>query len=78
MADTVQVPTDVADKTADATEQPAEPADTNANDTDPVPEPPDAANVKVVPNCVATLVIDNAVWSRFDTVTVTDPVVADA
>lgn len=78
VAETEHVPTDVADRTSEESEQPAEPADTNANDTEPEPEPPDVANVNEVPNCVATLVIDNAVWSRFDTVTVTDPVVADA
>ena len=78
VAETVQVPTDEADRTSAASEQSAEPADTKVNDTDPEPEPPDVANVNAVPSCVATVVIDSAVWVRFDTVTVTDPVVADA
>jgi hypothetical protein len=78
VAETVHVPTEVADKTSATSEQPAEPADTKVNDTVPEPEPPDVASVNAVPSCVATVVIDRAVWVRFDTVTVTDPVVADA
>jgi hypothetical protein len=77
VADTVHDPTDDVESTAPESEQPAEPADVNEYVTVPVPDPPDVLNVRLVPNIVAVAVNVSADCVSFDTVMVTEPVVAE-
>ena len=77
VADTVHEPTDDVESTAPDSEQPAEPADVNEYVTVPVPDPPDVPNVRLVPNIVAVAVNVSADCVSFDTVMVTEPVVAE-